>query len=235
MFTAIPCPPVPWKDSFRPYLTALLGLVGLCLGMLWTGLGVLCVAVDLPPLMTGALLTLCPWFLSGFLHLDGFLDCCDGILSRRDLEERRRILKDSHCGAFAVIAFVCLALVNFSGLASVSWETVGIPWGFVWISALPRCLSAVAVLALPSLSSSQYHQKPKEKTPLLVAVVLLVLVLGGCGLTGGHSIFCGVSAVLGWGLGCVPGYRSFQGMSGDISGYSITLGECCGLVALALF
>lgn len=75
------------------------------------------------------------------------MDCCDAILSRRDLRERQRILKDSTCGAFRVIALV---------------------------------------------------------------------------------------TALGWGLACTQGYRWLDGMSGDISGYAITLGECFGLMALAI-
>ena len=37
------------------------------------------------------------------------MDVCDAVLSRRDLATRQKILKDSHCGAFAVICMVLLA------------------------------------------------------------------------------------------------------------------------------
>ena len=60
------------------------------------------------------LLAVCPWLCTGFLHLDGYMDVCDAVLSRRDLATRQRILKDSHCGAFAVICMVLLALAQWS-------------------------------------------------------------------------------------------------------------------------
>ena len=62
--------------------------------------------------MAGAVLAGWPWLATGFLHLDGFMDSCDAILSRRDLEERRRILKDPHTGSFAVISLVILTILS---------------------------------------------------------------------------------------------------------------------------
>lgn len=53
-----------------------------------------------------------PWLVTGFMHLDGYMDVCDAVLSRRELATRQRILKDSHCGAFAVIGMVLLALCS---------------------------------------------------------------------------------------------------------------------------
>ena len=41
------------------------------------------------------------------------MDVCDALLSRRDKQEKLRILKDPHTGAFAVISVVMLFIVNF--------------------------------------------------------------------------------------------------------------------------
>lgn len=64
--------------------------------------------------VAGLLIAAAPWLTTGFLHLDGFMDVCDAVLSRRDLPRRQEILKDSHCGAFAVISMVLLALSQWS-------------------------------------------------------------------------------------------------------------------------
>ncbi len=225
MFTTIPCP-VPWEDSLRPKMTAVLGVIGVILGGIWVGIAYLCQAF--PPLVTGAFLTICPWFFSGFIHLDGFMDCCDGILSRRGLSDRVRILKDAHCGAFSVISFVCLALVNFSVLASVTFS----PLPLVWIATLPRCLSAVAVMTLPTLQGSQYEGVGEKKTALIWAWSLLLLAVFPSFFLGELVFHSTLGAILGWCVACGWGYRSFQGMSGDISGFAITLGECFGLITL---
>ena len=111
MFLAIPCPKKIWRESARRRMVACLPLVGLIAGLVWAG----CVWLSaFLPLPLGALLcAAAPWLVTGFLHLDGFMDVCDAVLSRRDLETRQRILKDSHCGAFAVICLVLLFLCQW--------------------------------------------------------------------------------------------------------------------------
>lgn len=230
MFCALPCPCPPWDEDLRPWMTALLGLVGLWIGVLWAVIALVC-HQWLPPLLCAAAITITPWLLSGFLHLDGFMDCADAILSRRDLAQRRVILKDSACGAFSVIAFVCLALIGFGAVGS--WSGVA-PWTLVWIAMVPRCASALAVMTLPPLSSSQYATNKASTQVLVTAWCLLLLSLATAWCYQPTALVCALTALVGWSLACGGAYRNLQGMSGDISGYAITLGETCGLVALAL-
>jgi len=56
-------------------------------------------------------------FLSGLLHLEGFVDAADGFSSGCDKEKVLEVMKDHHCGAKGIIALVLLialkiALVN---------------------------------------------------------------------------------------------------------------------------
>ena len=44
--------------------------------------------------------------ITGGLHMDGLMDTCDAVFSRKDRETRLKILSDSHAGSFAVIACV---------------------------------------------------------------------------------------------------------------------------------
>ena len=48
-------------------------------------------------------LILIPVFITGGIHLDGFLDTQDALSSWQTKERRLEILKDSHAGAFAII------------------------------------------------------------------------------------------------------------------------------------
>ncbi|MBR4746042.1 MAG: adenosylcobinamide-GDP ribazoletransferase, partial [Desulfovibrio sp.] len=56
----------------------------------------------LPTLVSGAILCAFPFLITGGIHFDGFLDVTDAVKSWRDLDERRRILKDPNVGSFAV-------------------------------------------------------------------------------------------------------------------------------------
>src|SRR5258706_11447820 len=56
-----------------------------------------------------AFLTLAAWvILTGALHLDGFADCCDGLLATLSVERRLEIMKDPRTGAYAVVGVVLL-------------------------------------------------------------------------------------------------------------------------------
>ena len=116
-----------------------------------------------------------PWLVTGFMHLDGYMDVCDAVLSRRDLPTRRRILKDSHCGAFAVICLVLLALGQWSlflSAESIVWQAL------LLIPAAARACAGLAVLGLRPMDTSQYAAMGASRGGYLAALaVLLVLAL----------------------------------------------------------
>lgn len=60
--------------------------------------------------------------LSGGLHLDGFMDTCDGLGSRAPRERALEIMKDPRAGAFGVVGVVCLLLAKVAALGGVPPE-----------------------------------------------------------------------------------------------------------------
>ena len=100
-----------------------LPLVGLEIGGIWAALAWLTRLLMLPSLVSGLILCVYPFLVTGFLHLDGFMDVTDAVKSCRDLHRRREILKDSHVGSFAVIAVVILMLAEFSLFASCGMDS----------------------------------------------------------------------------------------------------------------
>lgn len=119
--------PVPfprWRESARGRMLMCLPLIGLVEGGLWALLVWLLAKLCLPEALGALCAAAFPWLVTGFLHLDGYMDVCDAVLSRRDLATRQKILKDSHCGAFAVIAMVLLALTQWIVCQSVSLNEI---------------------------------------------------------------------------------------------------------------
>ena len=94
MFCAIPFPGKTWDEEARPLMLLFLPVVGLEIGLLWMGLGWLVRFLGLPTLAAALILSNYPYFATGFLHLDGFMDVTDAVKSWRDLERRREILKE---------------------------------------------------------------------------------------------------------------------------------------------
>ena len=99
MFCAIACPWHIWNEKAKDKMLLFLPIVGLEIGAIWAGLAYLARLIGLPALVTGVILCACPFVLSGFIHLDGFLDVADAAGSCRDLQRRREILKDPHVAA----------------------------------------------------------------------------------------------------------------------------------------
>ena len=232
MFCAIPFPGNVWDEKARSKMLLFLPLVGLEIGAIWAFFAWLGSVLKLPVLVKGLILAVYPYLVTGFIHLDGYMDVTDAVRSCRSLERRREILKDSHVGAFAVIGIVLLLLAQFAFMASVKESAdCGV---LIWIPAVSRCCSALAVTALKPMSTSQYADQKKPKAHIVLLTVMLGVFLG----TG--VLFCGKYGVAL--LGCAAGYalalhrayKALEGMNGDISGYALTIGELCSVAVYAL-
>ena len=232
MFCAIPAPQI-WDEKARDKMLLFLPMVGFELGLIWAGLGWLCQFLCLPELVTALVLTVWPWISTGFLHLDGYMDVTDAVKSCRSPERRREILKDPHVGSFAVIGIVLLVLSQFVCFASVKAETP--LWVLVFVPAVSRCCSALAVTVLPSMSTSQYAEQKKPKGHITVLSSMLLVFLTAAVLLCGKYALILVAVLAGYGLTLGRGYRSLGGMNGDIAGAALTVAELCAAVALMLF
>ena len=231
MFCAIPAPQL-WNEQAKDKMLLFLPIVGLEIGALWAVLAWLCSLLNLPVFVAGLILCAYPYIVTGFLHLDGFMDVTDAVKSWRDLERRREILKDSHVGSFAVIGIVLLVLAQFALFASVSAEAdVRI---LIFIPAVSRCCSSLAVTGLKPISTSQYADQKKPKVHLIILAVLLCSFLVAGFLLCGKYGFALAGCLIGYGFALLRAYRSLDGMNGDISGYALTIGELCAVAVCAL-
>ena len=232
MFCAIPCPWKVWDEQARGKMLLFLPVVGLEIGFLWVILARICRFLALPTLVVGLILAVYPYLVTGFLHLDGFMDVTDAVKSWRDLERRREILKDSHVGSFAVINLVLLVVAQFALFSSAADEADSLI--LLFVPAVSRCCSALAVTGLKPMSTSQYANREKQTSHLIVTALLLcVFVTAGFLLCGKYG-FALLGCLAGYGLALRRGYRSLEGMNGDISGYALTLGELCAVAVYAL-
>ena len=154
-FCSLPCPVKRWDDNCKSLMLGFLPTIGLVIGLLWAGIYVGLVYLSFPFLVVSFILAFLPFSLCGFMHMDGFMDCSDAIMSRRPLEEKQRILKDTHTGAFAVISAVFMILGYFafiSTAASMGMDFVNI----VIITVLSRSIAGLEVLLSRPLGTSQY-------------------------------------------------------------------------------
>ncbi|MNE09667.1 Cobalamin synthase [compost metagenome] len=93
-------------------------LVGVSIGIVAAAVGA---AAHLAiPSLPAAILMLIIWvWLTGGLHLDGWMDSADALLSYRSREKMLEIMKDSRVGAMGVLACVLLLMLKASLLSSL--------------------------------------------------------------------------------------------------------------------
>ena len=209
-------------------------LVGLGLGGILLGLDV-AAREALPPLVVGAILVAALLVLTRAIHTEGFLDCCDGLFGGYGREERLRILRDTHVGAFAVIGGAALLLLKWSALAGIpDGASTGLLLAFPCLSRF----GMVATMAFYPYAREQglgtSFQEGRGWWQVAVAsstaAAVAVLFLGG-----GGAILLGVVVVVALGLGrWMTGMLG--GMTGDTYGAVNEVGEIAVLViGIALF
>lgn len=237
MFWIVPCPVKWWDEKARIGMLLFLPLFGAFIGGAWA----LAVWVllryshaEYPGTFSSAILTIIPFVLSGFIHLDGYMDCADAVLSRRDLETRRKILKDSHVGSFAVIALVSLFLLQYGAIYGqrIFYQNVLL---LPLVCAAPRAYATAAVLHFPTLPGSSYKKMFSDGVPArakTASIVILTALLVLPPLIFPRGGLCTVAGVLGAMITIMYLRHDLGGMSGDISGAGITVGELCALAYL---
>ena len=114
MYSALPVPRVEWNETNMRYALATFPLVGAALGLAWWGVCALSAVLALPDLLRGALLCALPALVTGGIHLDGYADTCDALASHASPERKQEILRDPHCGAFAVIRLCVYFVTSFA-------------------------------------------------------------------------------------------------------------------------
>ena len=233
MFCSIPFPLHSWDENSRPYMLLFLPVVGLETGAIWMLCNFLLREFNVPFLIYAFIMCVVPFIVTGFIHLDGFMDVTDAIGSYRDLEKRREILKDSHVGSFAVVGCVILFIAMFAFFGSAPQSAKGIV--LLFVPFISRICSALAVTNLKPMSTSQYTQNskiPKWHNILLVmyAVVAAVITF----VCAQKYLLCLAVQAAVYAVCLRKCYKTLQGMNGDISGYCITVSEAVAVAVWVL-
>ena len=240
MFCSVPCPWKNWNEEARHLMLMFLPVIGVEIGAVWAALAVAAGLLSVPPLVSEAVLCLYPFFATGFMHLDGFMDVTDAVKSWRNLERRIEILKDSRVGAFAVIACGALMIMQFAAAATAAEQLQMSQMGsravvvcMILIPVVSRCCSGLALTLLPVMSTSQYAGGG-DKFQASVFIELIVVAVIAAFILADKYGFVILGCIAGYGLALLRSYRSLKGVNGDVAGHALTVGEMCGLIVLAL-
>lgn len=235
MYSKIPMPQVEWSEKSMRYYMCFFPAVGAVIGLCCAGFYFLLEKLGVSRSAAAALLTALPVVLNGGIHMDGFMDTMDAKSSYKPMEDKLKILKDPHTGAFAVIYAILYFLVSYAFFCEVSGAEIG------WIAAgyvYSRILSGLSVVTLKkakkdgmvaaSADAAQKNVKWILAAQLAVyaAAVLWIDPLMGalCLLTGGAAFAYYRSM----------SYRVFGGITGDLAGYFLQVCELFLLIVVVL-
>lgn len=236
MFSILPVPHFIWNDAIVAKMIPTFPFVGLVIGLLWWFFAGILMVLHVPTGLFIALLGVFVPIITGFIHLDGYMDTADAILSRRmELTERRRILKDPTTGCFAVIAFGLYLLLWVCGLMGLLERGISLKI-LILIPILARSVGGIAVMALPSMTEQGYgagFRKGAQLSSFVIPVFAIICaVMGAWYLVDGWSAFACLGAVgVGFlvAMGC---YRNLEGFNGDLAGCTIILTELTAVLLL---
>lgn len=122
-----------------------------------------------------ALLLALPALLTGMLHLDGFVDCCDGLLGTRSVERRLEILRDSRVGAYGAIGVALLLITRFAALGALGGAAR--PLALVLAPTLGRWSIVYAVARYPYARLAGLGAFFRARASHLTGATLAVLVV----------------------------------------------------------
>lgn len=227
-YSALPMPQFPWEERNMRYAICAFPLVGLLCGgglLLWQWL---CGWLGGGAVLFAAVAVCLPLLLTGGIHMDGFMDTVDALASHQSRERKLEILKDSACGAFAVLycgVYLLLSFGLFHGLSGPGAQACA-P-----VYVVSRCLSALCAVTMPNARKAGMLQAFTEQAQKRRAVVLLTVLLI---LSAGALLFLSPLG-LACGLLTVPVYRrlarkQFGGVTGDTAGFFL---QICELAMIA--
>lgn len=235
--------PLPWGREASPEdVGRSLGyfpVVGIIIGLILTGLNWL-FGLFLPSAVVNILLIVSMVVISGGLHLDGFIDTCDGIGKHKTPEERWRVMQDSRVGSFGVVGGVLLLLVKYISLNSLPESLLMITLVFIPVLSRWAMVYAVSVYsyAKPSGLGNVFKQGASWQkltiatfVALVVAVVLFPTLFPLIQLRG-LAVMFGV-----WVITVVMAAylkRKFSGLTGDTYGAINEVAEVVVLIMILL-
>ncbi|MDR9786325.1 MAG: adenosylcobinamide-GDP ribazoletransferase [Peptococcaceae bacterium MAG4] len=230
--TRLPLPAVPFDEKSCGRSTAFFPAVGLILGLILAGLA-WASQWCFPEQFRAALLVTGMLVLTGGIHLDGFMDSMDGLLSGRLRERKLEIMRDSRVGAFGVIGAICLLLTKYTlflGLLGMPGQTL--TRVLITVPALSRWSMVLAITTFPYARQEglgKVYTDNAGRKELLIATLIAALVAGlSLNMLGAWLMLAGAAFTILAGRRIT---RALGGLTGDIYGFTNEMTE---VVLLAL-
>ncbi|WP_138933605.1 adenosylcobinamide-GDP ribazoletransferase [Roseovarius arcticus] len=201
---------------------ALAGLIGLV--ALWWGL---------PSALAALAALTAQVIITGAMHEDAIADTADGLWGGWTCARRLEIMKDSHIGAFGVIALILSLMARWAAF----WLLFQIGGGWAWAAiitaaAVSRAVMPAVMCALPHARGaglSHATGRPDARTCAVAAGLAMVVALAFIGWSAFGIVFWAAltTVAIAW-----IAKRKVGGQTGDILGAAQQMAEIAVLLSI---
>lgn len=237
--TRLPTPGAPFRQSGNSSADVpWYALVGLVIGLLLVLFGWVLLLFDLPHNIAAVLLVAVWIAITGALHLDGLADCGDAWMSGKSGAAMQNIMKDTHCGAGAVIWVLLVVALKIAAVGVMMRH--GEIAGLLLAPVIARMTVQVAIVKFAYVSPSAPHsaglgaqlKDNLDQVQALIIAVGLLVILAIVSLP--SLVISLIAGVLGFALIFVLVVKKLGGFSGDVYGALIEITESFVLVAVVM-
>lgn len=243
-YSKIPMPIIDWDEKSMKYSMCFFPLIGAVIGAISVAVMYGLVELGFGSVCISAILTVLPVLITGGIHMDGFMDTVDAKSSYKDKEEKLKILKDPHTGAFAIIYGIVYFLIYFGLMSDMVRRSIMLDYSWFDNTELlmlaisyvySRALSGLSVVTLKKAKTDGMLAKTAEASDKVVKWVMLVWIAAVATLLICLDVTRGIAVTLAGILTfayyrCMA-YKKFGGITGDLAGYFLSV---CELVVLAV-
>ncbi len=228
MYSKIPMPQIDWTDKNMKYAICYFPLIGAIEGALVYLWYLLAMQLHINGSLRAAVMMSLPVIINGGIHLDGFLDTQDALSSWKTREQRLEILKDSHCGAFAIISALVYGVLTFGVNAQADEKDLRV---LIFVFVLVRAWSGLALVRFRKAKNSGLLRTFADAAMSgVVAKVMIVYIVLCCGamvlldpVRGGIGAMLSILVFFYY---REMSYKTFGGITGDLAGWFVQVCEC---------
>lgn len=230
-------PKIEWKKERMRYVPIFLPVVGLAIGFLVYGLYNLLTSFDYEfKSITLAIAIVATYIiLTGGLHIDALMDSADAHFSRRPLERKLQIMKDSNVGAFAVVTLLVVVLIKVATLNEILGNDMAI--FLIFVPVISRVFQATMLMNSKFANTeglAQMYEGAFSKKLKVFQFITLILISAIAIHINNNSYVLILSIAVFYLIYLNFCYRNFKGITGDLIGCFLELSEVVMFISILI-
>ncbi len=230
-FTAIPLGAFARDAGPDAMALSFLPLVGAVVGAAGGAVGLLAWHFTHAPIAAAISAWIACIAFTGAIHVDGFLDSCDGLLATAGAERRLEIMRDPRHGTFAVVGMAMLSACWIAALAAL--DPHRLPLELAFTGSLARASAVVNAWIFP-YGRAGALTRAFESRPNVAVFAILAIGIGALAfwISPALLVACAIGPLVAVVLGWWAARRLAGGLVGDVYGAIVVVTEVVVLAAL---